>query len=256
MAVFSADLDKLFVEVPFLERFKLAQENGFDGAEFTYDEKIPLGKLGDCASYKKLKTVLISMPKEWSKNAFLTNKRKDFIEKIDKMIDVADFLECKMIYVPGIVFKDGEYDFEELQDNFCKSLHAVAEKLKHNKIKLLVGITERNSIEENVFPENTLDLSSILETLDDNKAFGMLYDVALSQMAEGNISMAIDTYAEIINHVRIAGVPSMNEPDYGELNYSYIVSLLEQVSYSGKIGCSYLPRAKTIDGLKWMKRYV
>ncbi|KAG9341535.1 hypothetical protein JZ751_019040 [Albula glossodonta] len=43
-------------------------------------------------------------------------------------------------------------------------------------------------------------------------------------------------------HVQIAQVPERNEPDSpGEVNYSYLFSLLERLGYQGYIGCEYKP---------------
>ena len=47
-------------------------------------------------------------------------------------------------------------------------------------------------------------------------------------------------------HVQIAQVPSRNEPDSaGELNFPYLLSLLEELGYQGYIGCEYKPKGKS-----------
>ena len=86
--------------------------------------------------------------------------------------------------------------------------------------------------------------------------FGYLFDVYQTQTGEGGLSNTIDALISLIGHVRIAGVPAGEEPDTGEVNYDYLLSLLEMQGYQGHIGCSYTPRMKTTDGLKWMKKYV
>jgi len=47
----------------------------------------------------------------------------------------------------------------------------------------------------------------------------------------------------------IAGVPERHEPDTGEIRYSYLFDLLNEIGYSGRVGCEYRPAGITMDGL-------
>lgn len=59
-----------------------------------------------------------------------------------------------------------------------------------------------------------------------------------------------------IGHIQIAQVPDRNEPDTpGEINYKYVLSLLETLGYNGYIGLEYRPKLSTVEGLKWIKTY-
>ena len=46
--------------------------------------------------------------------------------------------------------------------------------------------------------------------------------------------------------MQIAGVPDRHEPDAGEVNYRYLLRLLDEMGYAGWVGCEYRPR----DGTK------
>ncbi len=41
--------------------------------------------------------------------------------------------------------------------------------------------------------------------------------------------------------IQIAGVPGRNEPDVGEVNYRYVLALLDELGYDGWVGCEYRP---------------
>ena len=43
------------------------------------------------------------------------------------------------------------------------------------------------------------------------------------------------------------------ERDVGELNYSYLFRLLDDLNYRGWVGCEYRPRGSTSSGLDWLK---
>lgn len=55
---------------------------------------------------------------------------------------------------------------------------------------------------------------------------------------------------------QIAQVPGRNEPNTsGEINYAYVLGLLEDHGYNDWIGLEYKPAAGTKDGLAWIKQY-
>lgn len=251
MANFSADLDVLFQEYPFYERFKQAKSRGFNFVEFTYDENFDLSKLGDACAYKGLKVSVLTISDKLRNLAF--KNKKEFIKEFDSFIEIADFIECKKIYIPGIVLKDDE--FEEKCNEYIQSLKYAGSVAKKYGIQILIGF--KNGVENlGYYPSSTLEVLSILDELNDDKQFACLYDIYHAQTVEGGISNTLEGFLKIIGHIRIASVPLREEPDSGEINYKYILSLLESHSYREKIGCSYIPRGKTVDGLKWMEKYV
>lgn len=50
---------------------------------------------------------------------------------------------------------------------------------------------------------------------------------------------------QFVGHMQIAQIPDRHEPDSeGEVNYSYIFSLLEKLGYEGYIGLEYTPQGE------------
>lgn len=251
MTVFSADLDTLFQEYPLYERFKQAKENGFDFVEFTYDENLDLSKLGDACAYKGLKVSLLTVPENLVHFAF--ENKKMFEKEFENFIEISDFIECKNVYIPGIILKDDEFD--KKCEVYIQSLKCAGSIAKKYGIKILISF--KNGVENvGYYPSSTLDVLSLLDELNDDRQFLYLYDIYQAQTIEGGISNTLETFLKIIGHIRISGVPLREEPDNGEINYKYILSLLDSHSYQAKVGCSYFPRGKTVDGLGWMKKYV
>ncbi len=253
MVSFCADIDRLFTEVPFEERSKLAYENGFLSTEFEMPENIALGKLGDIAAYKGLKVSVIKMPEKQVELAFIKELKQDFLEALDDLIYRADFLECKKIYISGLALP--EENFEEKRQAFISALHASAQRVKSAGIKILLGF--KNPTENPYhYPASTLEVLELLDELNDDRAFGYVFDMYESQSTEGGLSNTIEALISLIDFVRISGVPLNEEPDVGEINYDYLLSLLDSHGYKGHVCASYTPRGKTIDGLKWIKKYV
>ncbi|MBD5656785.1 MAG: hydroxypyruvate isomerase, partial [Candidatus Eremiobacteraeota bacterium] len=42
----------------------------------------------------------------------------------------------------------------------------------------------------------------------------------------------------------------------GEVNYAYLLAVLDEIGYDGWVGCEYRPRAETRAGLGWARRYL
>lgn len=78
-------------------------------------------------------------------------------------------------------------------------------------------------------------------------------DLYHAQIVEGDLSAKLQRWLPQIGHIQIAGVPGRHEPDSGEINYRYLLALLDELGYAGWVGCEYRPRAGTSAGLGWMK---
>ena len=84
-------------------------------------------------------------------------------------------------------------------------------------------------------------------------------DLYHCQIVEGDVSMKLRKYLagdgqKNVGHIQVASVPARNEPDRGELNYDYVLDLIEELGYPGWIGCEYRPKAGTSEGLSWLRK--
>jgi hydroxypyruvate isomerase len=81
-------------------------------------------------------------------------------------------------------------------------------------------------------------------------------DLYHCQIVEGDVSMKLRKYLaeQSVGHIQIASVPARNEPDHGELNYGYVLDLIDELGFDGWIGCEYRPKGGTSEGLTWLKK--
>ncbi|MBB4231421.1 hydroxypyruvate isomerase [Rhizobium mongolense] len=56
-------------------------------------------------------------------------------------------------------------------------------------------------------------------------------------------------------HIQVASVPLRNEPDGEELNYPYLFEEIDRLGYGGFVGCEYIPRGRTLDGVDWFRSF-
>lgn len=79
----------------------------------------------------------------------------------------------------------------------------------------------------------------------------MQFDLYHCQIVEGDLAMRLRRDMPTLGHIQIAGVPERHEPDTGEVNYPYLLGLIEELGYTGWIGCEYRPAGATSAGLAW-----
>jgi hydroxypyruvate isomerase len=90
------------------------------------------------------------------------------------------------------------------------------------------------------------------------------FDLYHCQIVEGDVASKIRQYLPTgrVGHFQIAGVPERHEPSLGEVNYTYLFQVIDEVSrqcgWSGWLGCEYRPalgatQGATSTGLAWMR---
>ena len=80
----------------------------------------------------------------------------------------------------------------------------------------------------------------------------LMFDCYHIQIIEGDVSRKFKALQPLIGHVQIASVPDRAEPDAGELDYRYVLKVIEQLGYTAPIGAEYKPSGKTENSLGWM----
>ena len=83
----------------------------------------------------------------------------------------------------------------------------------------------------------------------------LLYDIYHMQIMEGDLIRTMTNNLECIKHIQLADNPGRHEPGTGEINYSSIFSALQEIGYNGYVGCEYIPKVSTADGIGWIEQY-
>jgi hydroxypyruvate isomerase len=57
-------------------------------------------------------------------------------------------------------------------------------------------------------------------------------------------------------HIQISQAPNRFEPSAeGEINYHYILHLLEELEFSGFVGLEYKPQTTSLESLDWIAKW-
>jgi len=257
MPKLAANISMLFTEVDFLQRFAAAANWGFTGVECWSPFEYPRELIAEVLEETNLSQVLFNLPSgDWDGGergiACHPDRVEEFQDGVGKAIDYAQALGCKQVNCLAGIVPVG-VDFEDLKITMVTNLKFAAAKLAENGIRLLVEPINTRDI-PGFFLNNTASALSIIDMVNSSN-IRLQYDIYHMQIMEGDIIPTIQANLSIIGHIQLADTPGRNEPGTGEINYPFVLNAIDDMDYSGWIGCEYKPATITADGLSWASRY-
>jgi len=255
MPRFAANLSMMFNEVPFLERFAAAAAAGFSGVEYLFPYDFPGEVVAEHTRKNKLETALFNLPPgNWAAGergtTCLPGREEEFRAGVAKAIEYARHLHAVRVHAMAGIVPQGA-DPAAVRATYVANLkYAAAELAKHDITLLIEAINTRDMPG---FFLNTQAQSYIFVEEVGAPNLKMQMDLYHMQIMEGDLEMKLRRYAAHCGHVQIAGVPKRNEPDTGEVAYSHLYDVLDEIGYRGWVGCEYRPAGVTVDGLGWLR---
>jgi hydroxypyruvate isomerase len=253
MTKLAANLTMMFNEVDFLDRFKAAEDAGFNGVEYLFPYPYPKEQLADKLATYKLVQVLHNLPAgDWAKGergiACQPERVGEFQDSVGKAIDYATALGCKQLNCLAGIAPAGA-DHDKVRATFVSNLRFAADKLCAAGIKVLTEPVNSFDI-PGFFLTGTRQALDILKDVGSTNLY-LLYDIYHMQRMEGELANTIKANLPRIAHLQLADNPGRHEPGTGEINYRFLFGFLDTIGYDGWIGCEYRPLGKTADGLGW-----
>jgi hydroxypyruvate isomerase len=254
MPKFAANLTMLFTEVPFIERFALASEAGFEAVEYLFPYDFGIEELMQELTENDLAQVLHNLPAgNWAAGergiAVLPDRVDEFRQGVATAIDYATALGCKQINCLAGIAPTGLTE-GVLRSTFVHNLRLAAQELAKYEIRLL--IEPINTYDIPGFYLNTVEqAASIIEEVGSDNLF-IQYDLYHQQRTRGELVATYERHKDLIAHIQLADNPGRNEPGTGEINYPFVFEALDRAGYDGWIGCEYKPKKDTQSGLSWL----
>jgi hydroxypyruvate isomerase len=254
----AANLSMMYTEHEFLDRFAAAAKDGFRGVEFLFPYEHPAGEIRARLDAGGLELALFNAPPgDWAKGergmASIPGREEEFKRSIALALDYARVLGNRRLHVMAGLIRPGE-DRARHRETYVKNLAWAAAQAASAGIGVVIE------------PINTRDIPGFFLNRQD-EAHALCREVGAAnlrvqmdlyhcQIVEGDLAMKVRQYLPGVGHIQIAGVPERHEPDVGELNYPYLLDLLDSLGYDGWVGCEYRPRAGTSAGLGWAARWL
>ena len=254
MLKFAANLSVLFTEVPFLERFERAEKAGFDGVECLFPYEYATDEVAARLERHGLKLVLINMPPgEWEAGdrgtAALPHRRDEFRTAVDTALDYARAVGCKQVHAMSGILPVGA-DRILCEQVFRENIGYAADLAAKDGVTILIEALNDRDV-PGYFVAHQRDAMDLVRSVGRSNVAVQL-DYYHAQIMDGDLTKLTERMAGSFAHVQIASVPDRHEPDEGEVNYRHLFETLERVGFAGWIGCEYVPRGKTEEGMAWI----
>jgi hydroxypyruvate isomerase len=94
---------------------------------------------------------------------------------------------------------------------------------------------------------------------------------AISELGRPNVRLLFDVFhgsnegldpaaviadeVSVIAHIHLADRPGRHEPGTGRIDFPAVRQALSGIGYEGLLGCEYIPRASTAEGLGWLDEW-
>jgi hydroxypyruvate isomerase len=254
----AANLTMMYTEYGFLDRFAAAAHDGFRGVEYLFPYEHPARELRSRLQDHGLTQALFNAPPgDWASGerglASLPGREPECRASVDKALEYARVLGNDRIHVMAGLIAPGE-------DRARHRAVYVANLAEAARAAASAGVTVV------IEPINTRDIPGyFLNRQDEAHAIcrevgapnlKVQMDLYHCQIVEGDLATKMRQYIGGVGHVQIAGVPERHEPDAGEVNYGYLLPLLDELGYTGWVGCEYRPRGATNKGLAWARPWL
>lgn len=255
MPRFAANISMLFTEVPFLERFTLARDAGFDAVEFLFPYEHDSAEIASALRESDLTLALFNFPagdfSAGDRGLASDPSRTDvFRESADLAMWYAQALKPEKMnclagkVIPGV---SRQSQLETLVAN----LRYAADLAAGQGVRLVME--PLNPFDAPGYLISTPDEGfSIIEQAD-HPNLRVQYDIYHAQRTQGNMTSTLFGRMPLIGHIQIADSPDRHEPGTGEINFPFVFQVIDAAGYDGWVSLEYKPRTETTASLEWLR---
>lgn len=259
----AANLSLLYTEHDFLDRFAAAAADGFKAVECQFPYDWSAAELAQRLHDAGLQQVLINAPPgDWAAGerglAATPGGEARFRASLPQAIDYALALACPRLHVMAGVLPGGASPAEVHRhwQTYRDNLAWAAEQAQAHGLSLCIEpLNPRDN--PGYLLQQQAQAHAVVSAIGAPHLQVQL-DLYHCQIVEGDLSMRLRAglASGQIGHIQVAGVPHRHEPDNGELNLPYLMGLIDELGYTGWVGCEYRPRAGTSAGLAGLRPWL
>lgn len=257
MPRFAANLSMMFTEVPFLERFGKAAQAGFTAVEYLLPYAFSVEETAAPLAKYNLKQALFNMPAgAWDQGergiAAISGREEEFDKSLGTALEYAKATNVPIVHCMAGYPPKGA-DLAETERVYKANIAKAADFFAPHGINVGIEPINQRSM-PGYFLRTIKQAVGYIEELG-RPNLKLQFDFFHVQMEEGCVILKLRENYKHVGHCQLAGAPDRNEPDRGELNYSYIYKVVDELGYPGYIGCEYSPADGTEAGLGWFAPY-
>jgi hydroxypyruvate isomerase len=252
MPRFAANIAYLYSERPLTERPAAAAAGGFAAVEGQFPYTTPASALR--AELERHSLAMLGINTERGGEgqfglAAVPNRERDFDALFAQALDYIVAVGGRAIHVLA-----GFADVNErpaAERTYIANLSRAADLAAGRGITLLIEPIN-NRDRPNYFLNRVEHAADIIAKTGKSNV-RIQFDFYHAQIMGGDLLRRFEAHLPLVGHVQIAAAPSRHEPDEGEVNYPEIFRALDTLGYAGWVAAEYYPRARTEEGLRWLK---
>jgi hydroxypyruvate isomerase len=257
---FCANVFMLFGEVPLLERFGRAAEAGFSAVEFWWPGAVgeDPGEVEKAIKDAGLEVALFNFDAGDMLGAGDRGLAGDpereglFWENVPVALELARSLDCPRLNVLAGLEIDG-MDKEEQLELARKNVGFAADEAKESGVEVVVEAL--STFDNGPYLLNTTEQAVEFVRSVGRENVKIQHDFFQMQRMEGNLAANFREHFDMVGHVQVADSPGRGEPGTGEIHYTYIFGVLEELGYDGYVGLEYAPTTEeTEESLRWLPK--
>lgn len=255
MTRFAASVGFLYGELPYLERFAAARDDGFEAIETTWPT-VPIAAVIGAVRRAGLAVVLLNV-REGDLAAGDRGHPNDpgrideWRRDLDAALELAAAVGCPTVNVlagnaiEGVTLAD---QLACVTANLGWALPRAADR----GIRLVVELL--NAPEHPRYLARDLDATLGLISGHADGALGLQFDTYHVARNGLDVATTFGRVADRVGHVQIADEPGRHEPGTGEIDWAGFFAVLDATGYGGAVGLEYRPLGETSAGLDWLPR--
>lgn len=247
---FSAHLGYLFTEVPLEARFAEARRAGFDVVEHPAPFILSAAEVRARLEDNGLRMAQISSGPggEGRKGlAALPGHGPAFQGVLCRALDYAEEIGCPLVHPMAGVPEAGT-EPERCEGAWLENIGFATTASRDRPVRIFVEAISRATVPGYFLHrlDQYLSLTARLEVTPP-----VLVDAYHAAMNGEDAATFLRNHPERLAHVHVADAPGRHEPGTGSYDFRPLEAVLTEIGYSGSIGCEYIPKGDTIDGLAW-----
>ena len=251
-------IEKIFLEVPFYDRFKCVKDAGFEYVEFWTWEDKDIDRVAGLLKEHDLRVASISGDRMFS--PIISEEREQYLSYLATSLKVAQRLKCQHVVVhsngidKGKVTNDGStLSYAKKVASMTRTLGEAARMAEGAGVILVLEAVNTYTM-PGYFLNTTVEAGDIVRVIG-SPNLKILYDIWHMQQMEGNMVHYLTRYIDVLGYVHIGDAPERHEPGTGEINFEKIKRTLKTLGYDGVFGFELVPSESSARCCEMLKGF-
>lgn len=251
MPTFSANLGFLWTERSLPDAIRAAAAAGFDAVECHWPYDTPSADVVAALEETGLPMVGLNTPRgdvAAGDNglAALPGREDEARQAITEALDYATAIDCQAVHVMA-----GMAEGSQAFDTFVSNLAFAAEKAGPSGTTILIEPLNGHDA-PGYFLSNTTQATAVIDAVGTPNV-KLMFDCYHVGRTEGDVVQAFAECLPIIGHVQFAAVPDRGAPDHGDVDYTEVFGVIDELGWAHPLGAEYRPGGDTDASLGWLK---